>query len=114
MREAGWPHARAEAWRPGAGRARTQDDRVRVSVFVIPTNADAPEDPVSPGVPTSSARARTRARASTAWGHLGTRRESSITTGNGGPGDTNDPGDTEGPADTPVEPRSEQVTAADR
>jgi hypothetical protein len=82
LREVGCDQRRAEVRRPGA--ARTAENRVRVSVFVLPReSADAPETNVSPGSPTVNARAHAGAHASTAWGTLGTQADRPMTRGIG-------------------------------
>ena len=99
MREAGWGHRRVDARRPGAGRQRGSDDRIRASVFVIPpedadVNADVAETPASPSVPVGDRpRPHARARVEDA-GHLGTHHERPAITDEWAPGDTEALGDT--------------------
>jgi hypothetical protein len=96
MREAGWGHRRVDARRPGAGRQRGSDDRVRASVFILsPETADVPERGVSPSVPVGD-RPRPHARARVeAAGHLGTHSISPMNAGQLLPGDTSGLGDTQ-------------------
>lgn len=74
--EAGGKHRTVDTYKPGSGRSRTMDDRVRVKVFeVAEAAAQAPTDGVYPGVPLrDDAHARTHARVDEA-GHRGTPPE---------------------------------------
>lgn len=94
MVEAGWEHVRAESRRPGAGRARAEGDRVRVSVFLITASGDAPTNSVSPTSPIGTPAPAPAPARREAWGSLGTPKETPIRSSSDEPGDTKEAGDT--------------------
>lgn len=74
--EAGWKHRTVDTYKPGSGRSRTMDDRVRVKVFeVAEAAAQASPEGVYPSVPLrDDTHARTHTRIDEA-GHRGTPPE---------------------------------------
>jgi len=96
MREAGWEHRRVDARRPGAGRDRGGDDRVRASVLIAPPSDEREHarNGVSPSVPIGNRARDARAHASVATGSLGTHEGPPVNAGKPELGDTSELGDT--------------------